>query len=280
MNTNNTDEIKLKLYSNNKSGVIASLHLLANKFDVKVKDNLVSRVSRDRSRVIVIFEGSLNSTLTEFTHAIESHSRIYSIDEIEVKPNLSIFSDDKSEPDDEVYTDENTDFETIVREVEDLDFESIVREVEDIEFDSDSDSTEYKDDYILYESDSDTSTELDDDFEPESDQNFDSENLAESETLDTMESHYNANSSLKVSNEIIYKFNANDNISDESLEITEQILIDLLGPVASLFVSTAVIEANSMGELFILLSEELDGEVKSNFLGLVKGIDKSQLELN
>ncbi len=248
MNTDDPIEIKLKLSATNQSGVIAALHLIANKFDVKVKDSLVSRVSRERSRVVVIFEGTPNASPEEFTKAIESHSRIFSIDDIEIDNDLSLYSGDELESDEDILVEEVTDFESIVEEVEKLE----------------SEQADHVGDELEYETEENSFPDI----------------AAESESMGNMDLHYNENSPLKVARKISYKFNANDSVTDESLETTEQILIDLLGPVASLFVSTAVIEANSMGELFILLSEELDGEVKSNFLGLVKGIDKSQLELN
>lgn len=257
MNANSSDEIKIKLSATNQSGMVAALHLIANKFNVKVKDKLVSKVRRDQSRVVVIFQGTLNVTLDEFTNAIESHSRIYSIDDVEVKPNLKIYSGDDIESD----TDDNAD--------DDIDFESIVNAVDDIE--SDSDLNVYADNDTEF--DSDPNIYAEDEFESDSNLYDDDAELELSETTDI----YNEeNSPLKVSKEvskeISYQFNANDTLSDESLKSVEEIFQDLLGPVASLFVSSAVIESTTIGELFLLLSDELDGEVKSNFLGLVKGL--------
>ena len=285
MNTDTSDDIKIKLSATHQSGIIAALHLIANTFGTRVKDNLVSRVSREKNRVIVIFAGSLNATQAEFTDAIESHSRIYSIDDIEIGSNLSIYSDDTSVPDEEIEVDQYTDFESIVNEIEDTDFETIVAEVDDNDFESianEVDDIEFESDSNVYQ---ESETELvqgtnlyaEDNLDSESDHDTYSDNTVEPETMDI---HYNENSPLKVSKNITYKFDTDDLVTEDALETTEEILIDLLGPVASLFVSTAVIEANTMGELFVLLSEELDGDVKSNFLGLVKGIDKSQFELN
>ncbi len=284
MNTDTSDDIKIKLSATHQSGIIAALHLIANKFGTRVKDNLVSRVSREKNRVIVIFAGSLNATQAEFTDAIESHSRIYSIDDIEIGSNLSIYSDDTSVPDKEIEVDQYTDFESIVNEIEDTDFETIVAEVDDNDFESianEVDDIEFEPDSNVYE---ESETELvqgtnlygEDNLDSESDHDTYSDNTPEPETMDI---HYNENSPLKVSKNITYKFDTDDLVTEDALETTEEILIDLLGPVASLFVSTAVIEANTMGELFVLLSEELDGDVKSNFLALVKGIDRSQQEL-
>jgi len=220
MNMSNSDLIKIKLSATNQSGIVAALHLIANKFGVKVKDNLVSKVSRNRNRVIVIFEGNLNVSQTEFFDAIESHSRIYSIDDIEVKPNLT------------VYVEDDSDFESIVKEVEEDDERELHLNIygyDDVEL--------------------------------------------ESETLDSTAIASNKQSTRKEFSKISYKFNANDSLTEEAIAATEEVFQNLFGSVASLFVSTAVIESNTVGELFLLLSEELDGEVKANFLALVKGID-------
>jgi len=260
MKINNSDEIKIKLSATNQSGIIAALHLIANKFDLKVKDNLVSKVSRERNRVVVIFEGTLNASQTEFTNAIKSHSRIYSIDDVEVKPNQKIYAYDDYKFDKSDYIQDDTDFESIVKEFQDIEFEA--------------DSDEYENDDTEYE------TELDEDSESELDQNINSENLTETESFDTEETPDIEHSSLKVFRKISYKFNANDSLTEEALEITEQIFRDIFGPVASLFVSTAIIEANTIGELFLILSEELDGEVKTSFLALVKDLDINQSDLS
>jgi len=276
MNTNNSDEIKLKISATNQSGMVAALHLIANKFDVKVKDSLVSRVSRDRSRVVVIFEGTLNASQNEFTEAIESHSRVYSINEIEVKPNLQIYSHDNIEPDLAKTKDETVDFETIVNEIEetessadeDIDFETIVNEVEALEA----------------ETETETQTEIEtNDSEDEAldlAHNDNSDEEAQSDSPDELVTENDKNNPSPTPKEIAYKFEADDAITDEALETIEEMMEELIGPVASLFVSTAVIEASTIGELFLLLSEELDGYVKSNFLALVKGLDESQADIH
>lgn len=269
MDTNNSDEIKLKLSATNQSGVIAALHLIANKFNVKVKDSLVSRVSRERSRVVVIFAGTLNASQAEFTTAIESHSRIYSIDAIEINANLNLYSDDEIASDDNIYEEDAE---------KDIDYNSVVNEFEEVDLESDSTSNIYHNNAFGYGLK--LETYAGNELKSLSDENNSPDIAAESASMAKMDLHYNEKSPLKASKRISYKFNANDSVTDESLETTEQILIDLLGPIASLFVSSAVIEADTMGELFVLLSEELDGEVKSNFLRLIKGLDKSHYEIS
>jgi len=61
-------------------------------------------------------------------------------------------------------------------------------------------------------------------------------------------------------------------ITPESLQIAEEALVDILGPVAPLVVSSAASETKHIGDLFVLLSKELEGQERKNFLSLVDGL--------
>lgn len=51
--------------------------------------------------------------------------------------------------------------------------------------------------------------------------------------------------------------------------MAEDILFDLLGPVAPILVSSAASKTKHIGDLYLLLSNELEGTDKEEFLSLV-----------
>lgn len=65
---------------------------------------------------------------------------------------------------------------------------------------------------------------------------------------------------------------AHDNITPKSLQIAEDRLTALLGPVASMLVESAASETKHIGDLFFLLAEELDDSEKHEFLSIVSGL--------
>lgn len=270
MNAYSSDEIKIKLSATNQSGVLTALHIIASKFGLKVTDNMISRVSKDRSRVVVVFEGNLNATQTELTDAMEAHSKIYSIDDIEVKSHSKTYTNDDIEIKSQsfVIADDVIEFKpqsTLYSHDEDEDDDeyepqSTLYSDDDVEYESESPSNVYSEDDIEFET------------EFESDSNVDSEDDIELESSYESNTFFEENSSLKESPEVSYKFNANDIITEESLETAEEILLDLLGPIGPLLITSASIEATTIGELYLLLSEEMGGKTKANFLALVKGL--------
>lgn len=69
------------------------------------------------------------------------------------------------------------------------------------------------------------------------------------------------------------KLNAHDIISPESLQIAEEKLVSVLGPVAPMLIKSAVSKTKHIGDLYVLLAEELDGQEKADFLSLVSGLN-------
>ena len=67
--------------------------------------------------------------------------------------------------------------------------------------------------------------------------------------------------------------NAHDIITPNSLRIAEERLVGLIGPVASILVNSASEKTKHIGDLFLLLSRELEGEERNDFLSLVHGIN-------
>lgn len=67
--------------------------------------------------------------------------------------------------------------------------------------------------------------------------------------------------------------NANDIITAESLRIAEENLIGVIGPVASILVNSASKNTKHIGDLFLLLAKELEGQERIDFLSLVQGIN-------
>jgi hypothetical protein len=67
--------------------------------------------------------------------------------------------------------------------------------------------------------------------------------------------------------------NAHDIITPNSLRIAEERLVGLIGPVASILVNSASEKTKHIGDLFLLLSRELEGEERNDFLSLVHGVN-------
>lgn len=67
--------------------------------------------------------------------------------------------------------------------------------------------------------------------------------------------------------------NAHDAITQESLKIAEEKLLNSLGPVAPMLVKSAAAKTKHIGDLFTLLADDLDGEEKDSFLSLVNGLN-------
>lgn len=65
---------------------------------------------------------------------------------------------------------------------------------------------------------------------------------------------------------------AHDLISEESLEIAEEKLMQTLGPVAPMLIKSALRETKHIGDLFLLLSKQLEEEEQKRFLSLVSGL--------
>ena len=71
----------------------------------------------------------------------------------------------------------------------------------------------------------------------------------------------------------IKHLNANDIITADSLRIAEENLVGVIGPVASILVNSASKKTKHIGDLFLLLARELEGEDRIDFLSLVQGIN-------
>lgn len=65
-------------------------------------------------------------------------------------------------------------------------------------------------------------------------------------------------------------------ITPESLQVAEDALMNILGPVAPIVVKSASLETKHIGDLFLLLSNELEGQERQNFLSLVNGLKIDQ----
>ena len=69
------------------------------------------------------------------------------------------------------------------------------------------------------------------------------------------------------------KLRAHYIITPESLEVAVKKLSDALGSDATLLVKTAALKTKHIGDLFLLLSESLEGEKRKSFLSLVSDMD-------
>ena len=66
---------------------------------------------------------------------------------------------------------------------------------------------------------------------------------------------------------------AHELITKESIEVAEEELMQILGPVAPMVVNSARQKTKHIGDLFLLLSEQLEEEDKKDFLSLVNGLN-------
>ena len=80
------------------------------------------------------------------------------------------------------------------------------------------------------------------------------------------------------SNIVSTNLRAFDLITPESLQIAESKLLNLLGPIASILVESAARETKHIGDLFVLLSKELEGKERHDFLSLISGLNLNDLK--
>lgn len=102
---------------------------------------------------------------------------------------------------------------------------------------------------------------------------------------DVNNSNYVTNDENSISTEIaeeishkennLFQFHALDPITTESIELAEAKVNDLMGPVASLLIASAMEKASLVGELYLLLSEELEPGEREAFLAVVDGLNPS-----
>lgn len=176
-----TKQLTMSLLVSDRSGVRSSIMLLGRDLGLMYRTCQLEKLSDNRSKMHVTFNGHLNCSKADLINTMESHPNIYSVVDI---------SDDY--------------------------------------FDAEAAQT--------------------------------SEILADSLSSDT---------SPTPSVSHLQAFSV---ITPESLQIAEEALVDILGPVAPLVVSSAASETKHIGDLFVLLSKELEGQERRNFLSLVDGL--------
>lgn len=71
--------------------------------------------------------------------------------------------------------------------------------------------------------------------------------------------------------------NSHDTISPAALKVAEETLTEYLGLVAPLLVESAAKKTKHVGDLFLLLSEELEVDERDLFLSTVRGLDLAAL---
>jgi len=75
---------------------------------------------------------------------------------------------------------------------------------------------------------------------------------------------------------MLHPLRADDAITHDVLQIVEDRLSLVFGPVANLLVKSAAKKSTVVGELFLFLAEELNDEQKEVFLANVKGLDVAE----
>lgn len=99
----------------------------------------------------------------------------------------------------------------------------------------------------------------------------DSNNNSSSSSDETADDKTN---SSKASGNGVTTLLANNVISSESLEIAEAKLLNMLGPIAPLVIKSAASKTKFIGELYLLLAEDLEGKDRQDFLALVSDLDQ------
>ncbi len=72
------------------------------------------------------------------------------------------------------------------------------------------------------------------------------------------------------------KLQAFDIITPQSKQLAEEKLRSFLGPVASVLIESALTKTKHIGDFYLLLSDELEGKEKRDFLGLVSGLNSDE----
>ena len=72
--------------------------------------------------------------------------------------------------------------------------------------------------------------------------------------------------------DIHYAFKAKDPITHDALQMIEDRLLEIFGPVTSVLLKSAANKAKNVGELLLLLSKELTEDQRDDFLSSVEGL--------
>ena len=82
MNTNNVD---ITLLITNKSGTLSFLMLKARTFGLMYRSNKIEKLNDSHSKILVSFEGEINSNQEQLAEALQEHSEVLKVEKIEVE---------------------------------------------------------------------------------------------------------------------------------------------------------------------------------------------------
>lgn len=278
----NKNKVLVNILTSNKSGPLSSIMLNGRKAGLMFTSKKTVEVDDNNLRLSVVFEGSLNCHVKEFIKTIESHPEVRMVESFSNEetnmPIIETLAEDKN-----ITISANSKFKAhdsidtkIIKIVEkkltdylgpiapllvqstkpscftvgEL-FASLAKELRGLE----------KEDFLSLVDFNDT--------------DYLSIGKERSKKLNTIKDNPNLSNKQeenKTVNRSIKLF-SHELISDEALQVAEKQLSKSLGPVATLLIQSAKEKTKHIGDLFLLLSEELDGAEKSEFLDLVDGVN-------
>lgn len=277
----NKNKVLVNILTSKKSGSLSSIMLNGRKAGLMFTSKKTIEVDDNTLRLSVVFEGSLNCHVKEFIKTIESHPEVrlvesFSNEETNI-PVIETLSEDKN-------ITINTDFKFKAHDAIDGKTIHIVEKklkdylgpIAPLLVQSTKSSC-----FTVGELFASLAKELKgrekEDFLSLVDfNNTDYLSISKEESKTIIANKDSSALSKKTEN------SSNDNrkiklfshelLSDEAMQIAENHLSKSLGPVATLLIQSAKEKTKHIGDFFLLLSEELEGLEKSEFLDLVDGV--------
>ena len=282
---NNKNKIFVTLITSNRSGVLSAVMFKGKKMGLMLTKNKTEKLDDARSIMEIEFEGILPCTDAEFIQEIESHPRIHSVEKI---TNDSAHIQNKQAATASPVLDKSS--KEILHHYDSINQESLHFIEEKL--------TDFLGPVapLLIKSAVSESHNIGDlfkilatDLNGEDKTKFLSFVDMTSENSSAVTEHTNATNetvsalndteknSSTIENINLASLRAHDLITQESLQIAEHKLSNILGPAAPLLIQAATKKTKHIGDLFLMLSNELEGKERSEFLGLVNGIDLQKL---
>jgi len=284
----NKNKVHINILASKKSGYLSSIMLNGRKAGLMFQNKKILEKGDNNQRLAITFEGSLNCSVSEFTKKIESHPEIHLVESFSYEdtdaPVIQLLNQDnntESESSAPLNAHDIVDSDTITLIEKKLSdylgpiapflvqsakascftigelFVSLSKELKG----------EEKESFLSLVDLSNTKYLSIDNKKP----NKKRPTSNASEVVASQEKEVNT---LNLDIELF----SHDKISPESLQIAENKLSKTLGPVAKFLVQSAAEKNKHIGDLFLLLSEELEGSERSDFLELVSGVDLEKLE--
>jgi len=282
----NKNKVNVNILASRKSGYLSSIMLNGRKSGLMFLSKKIMETGDKNQRLAITFEGNLNCSVEDFIQKIESHPEIHKVEGLSNEDTDAQLMQTLSED-----TNTNAKPSTMLNAHNTVDEEAIKLVEQKL-----SDYLGPIAPFLVQSAKTSCFTvgelvvSLSKELKGEEKESFLSlVDLSNTQYLEIVQNK----PSIKPSTNVEPKTPPQDNnskavnrsiqlysheiITPESLQIAEDKLSKSLGPVATFLIQSAAEKTKHIGDLFLMLSEELNGSEKTEFLGLVNGIDLQKL---